>query len=104
MEKQRKKYKHFLDDNISNQESFKSPLTLPLIKLDMVELVFNQLRIKNQDLELEELFNYYENMFIKKFPSEIWNYYNTENHRTNNSYENYNKTLNSYFNSKPTII
>ena len=41
MEKQRKKYKHLLDDNISNQESFKSLFTLPLIKLDMVELIFN---------------------------------------------------------------
>ena len=62
LEKQRKKYKHLLDDNISNQESFKSLLTLPLIKLDMVELIFNQLRIKNQDLEY-----YYENIFIKNF-------------------------------------
>ncbi len=34
----------------------------------------------------------------------MWNYYNTENHRTNNTCENYNKRLNSYFTTKPTII
>ena len=34
----------------------------------------------------------------------MWNYFNTDEHRTNNVYEAYNKRLNSYFNSKPTIL
>ena len=34
----------------------------------------------------------------------MWNYYNQEANRTNNAWENYNKKLNFYFNSKPTII
>ena len=34
----------------------------------------------------------------------MWNYYNTESHRTNNACKNYNKRLNSYFTTKPTII
>lgn len=71
----------------------------------MVERVFNQLRINHQDLELEDLFDYDESsMFITKFPLEMWNYFNTENHRTNNSFKNYNRILNSYFNSKAKII
>ena len=42
----------------------------------MVEPVFNQLRINNQDKNLEGLFVYYVNMFIKKFPPKMWNYFN----------------------------
>ena len=34
----------------------------------------------------------------------MWNYFNIDKNRTNNAFEAYNKTLNSYFNSKPTII
>ena len=34
----------------------------------------------------------------------MWNYFNTETHRTNNVCEAYNRKLKSYFNSKPTII
>ena len=80
MEKQRKKFLDLLEDNISNKESFKSLITLPLIPIDMVVPVFNQLRINNQDTKLEGLFEYYENMFIKKFPPKMWNYCNTEEH------------------------
>lgn len=36
-------------------------------------------------------------MFIIKFKPPMWNYYNTESHRTNNECGNYNKRLNSYF-------
>ena len=56
MEKQRKKYSDLLEDNINNKEIFKSLITLPLIPIDMVEPVFNQLRINNQDRNLEGLF------------------------------------------------
>ena len=34
----------------------------------------------------------------------MWNYFNTDKNRTNNACEAYNKTLYSYFISKPTII
>ena len=34
----------------------------------------------------------------------MWNYFNTDKKRTNNACKAYNKTLNSYFISKPTII
>ena len=56
MEKQRKKYKNLLEINLTNQETFKSLITLPLISSDMVGCVFNYLRDNNQDFELEELF------------------------------------------------
>ena len=104
MEKQRKKFINYLNDKIENQELFKSLLTLPLIPSDIVENVFNELRNNNQDINLEPLFEYYDDMFIKKFTPDMCNYYNKETNRTNNACESYNKKLNSYFNSKPTII
>ena len=104
MEKNRKKYKDILENNVSNNEAFKYLLTLPLIPEDVVESVFNELKLNNQCLELKDLFDYYEKMFIIKFKPPMWNYYNTEIHRTNNAYENYNKRLNSYFKTKPTLI
>jgi hypothetical protein len=104
MEKNRKKYKDILENNVSNNEAFKCLLTLPLIQEDVVESVFNELKSNNLCLELKELFDYYEKMFIIKFKPPMWNYYNTENNRTNNACENYNKSLNSYFTTKPTII
>ena len=70
--KTKKKNLDLLEDNISNKESFKSLISLPFIPIDMVEPVFNQLRISNQDKILEGLFVYYENMFIKKFPPKMW--------------------------------
>ena len=100
MEKNRKKYKDILENNVSNNEAFKCLLTLPLIPEDVVESVFNELKSNNLCLELKELFDYYEKMFIIKFKPPMWNYYNTENHRTNNACENYNKRLNSYFTTK----
>ena len=42
-------------------------------------------------------------MFIIKFKPPMWNYYYSENHRTNNACENSNKRLNSFFITKPTI-
>ena len=54
--KTKKKNLDLLEDNISNKESFKSLISLPLIPIDMVEPVFNQLRINNQDKNLEGLF------------------------------------------------
>ena len=104
MEKQKKKFINYLNDKIENQELFKSLLTLPLIPSDIVENVFNELRNNNQDIILEALFEYYDDMFIKKFTPDMWNYYNQETNRTNNACESYNKKLNSYFISKPTII
>ena len=104
MEKNRKKYKDIFENNVSNNEAFKCLLTLPLIQEDVVESVFNELKSNNLCLELKELFDYYEKMFIIKFKPPMWNYYNTENNRTNNACENYNKSLNSYFTTKPTII
>ena len=104
MEKNRKKPKDILKNNVSNNEAFKYLLTLHLIQEDVVESVFNELKSNNLCLELKELFDYYEKKFIIKFKPPIRNYYNTENHRTNNACENYNKKLNSYFTTKPTII
>ena len=66
--------------------------------------VFNELKSNNLCLKLKELFDYYEKMFIIKFITPMWNYYSIKSHRTNNAYENYNKRLNSYFTTKPTII
>ena len=43
-------------------------------------------------------------MIYKQISPNIWNYYNQEKHKTNNACEAYNKSLNYYFNSKPTII
>ena len=43
MEKNRKKYKDILENNVSNSEAFKCLLTLPLIPQDVVESVFNEL-------------------------------------------------------------
>ena len=74
-------------------------LTLPLFKEDVMESIFNELKSNNLCLELKELFDYSEKMFIIKFKPPIWNYYNTENHS-----ENYHKRLNSYYTTKPTII
>ena len=54
--KTKKKNLDLLEDNISNKERFKSLISLPLIPIDMVEPVFNQLRINNQDRNLEGLF------------------------------------------------
>ena len=75
-----------------------------MIPEDVVEPVFNELKLNNQCLELKDLFDYYKKMFIIKFRPPMWNYYNTEIHRTNNACENYNKRLNSYFTTKQTII
>ena len=87
MEKQRKKYKNLLEDNLTNQETFKSLITLPLIPLDIVEYVYNYQRNKNhnnQEFELKELSEYYEKeLFILKYPPEMWNYFNTDKNRTN---------------------
>ena len=58
-----KKYKDILENDISNQEAFKCLLTLPLIPEDVVEPVFNELKLNNQCLELKDLFDYYEKMF-----------------------------------------
>ena len=74
------------------------------IPSDIVENVFNELRNNNQDINLEPLFEYYDDILIKKFTPDMWNYYNQETNRTNNACESYNKKLNSYFNSKSTII
>ena len=60
---EKKKYKDILENNISNQEAFKYLLTLPLIPEDVVESVFNELKLNNQCLELKDLFDYYEKMF-----------------------------------------
>ena len=54
-----KKYKDILENDISNQEAFKYLLTLPLIPEDVVESVFNELKLNNQCLELKDLFDYY---------------------------------------------
>ena len=102
--KKQKENKDILENNVSNNEAFKYLLTLPLIPENVVESIFNELKSNNLCLELKELFDYYEKMFIIKFKPPMWNYYNTENHRTNNAYENYNKRLNSYFTAKPNII
>ena len=67
MEKNRKKYKDIFENNVSNNEAFKCLLTLPLIQEDVVESVFNELKSNNLCLELKELFDYYEKMFIIKF-------------------------------------
>ena len=71
MEKNRKKYKG-LENNVSNNEAFKCLLTLPLIPEDVVESVFNELKSNNLCLELKELFDYYEKMFIIKFKPPMW--------------------------------
>ena len=52
-----KKYKDILENDISNQEAFKCLLTLPLIPEDVVESVFNELKLNNQCLELKDLFD-----------------------------------------------
>ena len=104
MENQRKKYKDILKNSLANQETFKCLLTLPLIPTDMVELIFKEIRNNNHDFELNELFDYFEKIYINKFKPELWNYFKLENNRTNNACESYNKTLNSYFATKPTII
>jgi len=81
MEKNRKKYKNI---NASNNETFKYLLTLLLIPEDVAESIFNELKSNNLCLELKELFDYYEKMFIIKFKPPMWNHYNTENHRIYN--------------------
>ena len=87
MENKRKKYQVILKNSVSNQEAFKCLLTLPLIPADMVELMFNEIRNNNQNLELDELCEYYEKIFIQKFKLEMWNYFKNENNRTKNSCE-----------------
>ena len=93
--KAKKKNQNILDDNIENQEVFKCLLALSLILYGMVENVFSELRIKNQDINLESLFEYYDDMLINKFSPDMRNYYNQETHRTSNACESYNKSLNS---------
>ena len=78
--KQKKKYQNILNNSVSNQETFKCLLTLPLIPADMVD----EIRNNNQNLELDELFEYYEKIFIKKYKPEMWNYFKNKNNRTNN--------------------
>ena len=85
MENQRKKYKDILKNSLSNQETFKYLITLPLIPTDMVELIFKEIRNNNHDFELNELFDYFEKIYINKFKPELWNYFKLENNRTNNS-------------------
>ena len=66
--KAKKKISNILNDKIKNQEIFKSFITLSLILSDVIENVFNELRINNQDIDLEPLFDYYDDIFINKFP------------------------------------
>ena len=64
MENKRKKYKDILKNSVSNQETFKCLLTLPLITTDMVELIFKEIKNNNQNFELNELFDYFEKYTI----------------------------------------
>ena len=53
----------------------------------MVELIFKEIRNNNHDFELNELFDYFEKIYINKFKPELWNYFKHENNRTNNACE-----------------
>lgn len=54
--KAKKKISNILNDKIKNQEIFKSFITLPFIPSDIIENIFNELRINNQDIDLEPFF------------------------------------------------
>ena len=47
--------------------------------------------------------DYFHKQYLDKYNVKDWNYYKIYDHRTNNACESYHHSLNSKFNSKPSI-
>ena len=47
--------------------------------------------------------DYFQKQYLEKYNVKDWNYYKIYDHRTNNACESYHHSLNSKFNSKPSI-
>ena len=59
----------------------------------------------NESDEKDEKFvkEYFQKQYLDKYNVKDWNYYKIYDHRTNNACESYHHSLNSKFNSKPSI-
>ena len=59
----------------------------------------------NESDEKDERFvkDYFHRQYLDKYNIKDWKYYKIYDHRTNNACESYHHSLNSKFNSKPSI-
>ena len=102
----KKIYGSIENQNQNSLNILKRIKTLCYIDPEYVIDVFNMIvedAIDSDEKDEKFVKEYFKKQYLDKYNVKDWNYYKIYDHRTNNACESYHHSLNSKFNSKPSI-